>query len=151
MTTTNILTDFADELQQMLTSKPGGDVEWYYARASTVLDALHAMPAEALLALLKSSHSRGTGVLRGISSVSANFAVEMRDTKWLELALRGLQIEDLIDDPRDMTATMQALEDSARKLNTRLHHHWKPSGLPNKLSLTYRLDPVAAMKAKAAP
>ena len=149
MPTTNILTDFADALQQMLTSKPGGDVEWYYARASTVLDALHAMPVEELISLLKSSHSRGIGVLRGISSTSANFAAEMRDTKWLALALRGLQIEDLIDDPRDMAGTMQALGDSATKLNTRLHHHWKPSDLPNKLSLTYRLDPVAAMKAKA--
>jgi hypothetical protein len=149
--TTNILTDFADELQQMLTHRPGGDMEWYFARASAVLDALHAMPAEELQTLLKSSHSRGLGVLRGISSASADLAVERKDTRWLELALRGIQIEDLIDDFRDMAATMQALEKSAIKLNTQLHHHWKPSDLPNKLSLTYRLDPVAAMKAKATP
>jgi hypothetical protein len=146
--TTNILTDFADALQQMLTRKPGGDVEWYYAKASAVLDALHAMPAEELKSLLKTSHSRGLGVLRGFSSAGANLAVEMEDTKWLKLALRGIQIEDLIDDPRDMASTIQALENSAWKLHTQLRDHWNPSDLPNKLSLTYRVDPVAAMKAK---
>jgi hypothetical protein len=126
-------------------------MDWYHARASAVLDVLHAMPAEELTAMLKSSHSRGIGVLRGISTSCSTLAMERRDTRWLALALRGLQIEDLIDDPRETAATIQELETSAIKLNTRLHHHWRPSNLPNKEALTYRLDPIAAMKAKATP
>lgn len=147
----NILTAFADELSQLLTERPGGDMDWYYARACTVLDVLHAMPAEELMAMLKSSHSRGMGVLRGIPTASASLAVERKDTKWLVLGLRGLQIVALADDLRDMNSEIHALETSAMKLNTRLLHLWKPSDLPNKLSLTYRLDPTAAMKAKASP
>jgi hypothetical protein len=149
--TTNVLTDFADELTQFLMTRPGGDAGWYYTKASAVLDSLHAMPPEALLALLKTSHSRGIGVLRGISTASATMAVEYEDAKWLALALRGIQIEDLIDDPRDMASTYQALETAALKLNTRLLRHWNPSDLPNKPRLTYRFDPFAAMKAKASP
>lgn len=92
----------------------------YFELVSEAVSKLIQRPKDEVVAIVTELNSSQRAFLHGISTSGAIWSVRNRSREWLILGLKGLYLDDQINDPRETITELAILNHSAKKIGTDL-------------------------------